>query len=278
MSRILIAGCGYVGSRLAEILRDAGEQVIGLRRNVGDLPPGIERLTADLQDPTSLATLPTALDHVVYAAAADDGSDAAYRAAYGIGIANLLTALASQRITPRRVYFTSSTGVFPQDDGSWVDETTFVDVPGRVDRVREGERIVASSSFANTIVRFGGIYGPGRTRLIDSVRGGTIRYRLEPPQWTNRIHREDCARVLAHLIAMERPEGLYVAVDDQPVAQHAVVEWLAKRLGVRIPPASTLETVGQGKRCRNTRLVTTGFRFRFPSYREGYADVLSSES
>jgi nucleoside-diphosphate-sugar epimerase len=122
--RVLIAGCGYVGTALGLRLSAVGHRVWGLRRHPGELPSPIEPLAADLADPSSLAVLPRDLDWVVYAAAAGGFSDERYRAAYVDGPRHLLSALAATGIAPRRLVFTSSTGVYAQSGGEQVDETS----------------------------------------------------------------------------------------------------------------------------------------------------------
>ena len=137
-------------------------------------------------------------------------------------------------------------------------------------------------------MRFGGIYGPGRTRLIDSVREGSATCPAGPPLYTNRIHRDDCARVLEHLLFLDDPAPLYIAVDDEPAPLDDVLDWLAQRLGVA-PPLRTDQAISKpgaeqradpalrmraSKRCSNARLRASGFQFRYPTYREGYAALL----
>lgn len=276
MARVMIAGCGYVGNRLGELLAAHGDHVFGLRRDVSRLAAGISPIAADLLDRASLRGLPRDLDSVVYAAAANDSSDDAYRAAYVDGLRNLLIALCEQDQAPRRVVFTSSTGVFPQNDGSWVDEDTPVDVAGRVDRVREGERLLATFPFASIVVRFGGIYGPERTRFLRSIAEGRLAVAEHPPKFTNRIHRDDCAGVIAHLLSLAEPKPLYVAVDDEPAPLFEVANWLAARLHVSLPIPEEPVRGPEGKRCSNRRLRDSGYVFRFPSFREGYADLLAA--
>jgi nucleoside-diphosphate-sugar epimerase len=290
--RVLIAGCGYVGSRLAERLRDRGHEVIGLRRDVARLPPGIVPACADLAAPASLAAveLPGAIDAVVYAAAAGAPDDAAYRRAYVDGPRNLLAELESRGQRPQRVIYTSSTGVYPQDEGQVVDETSEVDGDDgrgtpRVDRVREGERVFESFATSHVvgaevvIVRFGGIYGPGRERLVESVRSGTIEYGERPRHFTNRIHREDCAGVLEHLLTLPSPHRLYAAVDDEPAPLDDVVRFLASCLALPVPPPRPSPPAADsppatGKRVANARLRASGYAFTYPTYREGYAAIL----
>src|SRR4030095_16929794 len=124
MANLLIAGCGYVGSALARLRIARGDRVFGLRRNPIDLPPGVEPVSADLAVSRSLADLPRDLDAVVYAAAPRGRDDAFYRITYVDGLRNLLAAVAEQGQTPRRVIFVSSTAVYGQKRGEWVDETS----------------------------------------------------------------------------------------------------------------------------------------------------------
>ena len=171
--RILIAGCGYVGSALGHRLAREGHTVWGLRRDPANLPAGIHPLAADLADPASLEHLPPVLEGVFYTAGADGSTDAAYRKAYVEGIQNLLTALRFQQQEPRRVVFTSSTAVYGQSAGERVDESSPTEprsFAGR--RVLEGERALLGSEFVTSVVRLGGIYGPGRERLVQQVRSG----------------------------------------------------------------------------------------------------------
>lgn len=291
MAAILIAGCGYVGSELACRLVAEGHGVWGLRRRPAGLPAGVRPAAADLTDAASLASLfadprgPRRLDGVVYAAAADRGEEAAYRAAYVDGPARLLVALEAAGERPRRVLFTSSTGVYGQRDGSWVDEESPAEpghFTGRL--LLQGERRLLASRFPATVVRLGGIYGPGRTRLLERVRRGEAACREGPPRWINRIHRDDAAGLLHLLIQLalrdEQLESVYLGVDGDPGEECQVLRWLAARLGVA-PPRTEREPPGaagrgrSNKRCRNDRVRALGYRFRYPSFREGYGALLA---
>jgi nucleoside-diphosphate-sugar epimerase len=279
--RILIAGCGDVGTALALRLADEGHEVWGLKRRPETLPAPIRPLKADLTDPGTLRDLPKA-DYVVYTAAATHHDEDGYRRAYVEGLGNVLDAAQEQGLNPRRVLFTSSTGVYGQDDGSWVDETSATEPARYTGRLMlEAEARLHQSPWPSTVVRLGGIYGPGRLRLVDKVRqGGAL---LPPgPSYTNRIHRDDCAGALAHLVGLDlagrSPASLYVGVDSAATDLKEVLVWLAERLGAPLPTTSNEphgdEPRGAGKRCRNDLLVSTGWRPRYPSYRDGYDAVL----
>ena len=142
----------------------------------------------------------------------------------------------------------------------------------------EGERTVLSSGTRGVVLRLGGIYGPGRTRLVDDVRSGRARLPIDGPNYTNRIHLEDCAGALRHLLLLESPAAIWLGVDHDPADRGEVLVWMADRLGVPRPavddaPAER-KRVGS-KRCRNDRLVRSGYEFRYPTFRGGYASLLS---
>ncbi len=271
---VLIAGCGDVGSRLGQSLSHAGLKVYGLRRNINQLPDGIHGLQADLGNPTSLSDLPTC-DIVVYAVTASDHTEAGYQAAYCDGLRNLLKALPNP---PKHLFFTSSTSVYHQSDDSWVDENSPTEPTGFSGKIMlQAEHIVRHCGFPATVVRFSGIYGPGRNHLLNQVRRGCAAPE-SPTLYSNRIHRDDCADVLKYLIERSLAGHpllpIYLASDDEPTPIHEVSSWLAAQLDVEITDHSARRRAGS-KRCSNRLLRATGFNFRYPSYREGYSAVLA---
>lgn len=278
MSRVLIAGCGDIGSALGARLADAGHEVWGLRRSAAPLPAGVRPLRGDLTRPGDLAGLPGSLDTVLYIATPDTYEDAAYAAAFVRGPENLIDALSSGPDRPRRFLFVSSTGVYAQDDGQWVDETSPTlprSFSGR--RLLEGERLVLGGPIPATVVRFGGIYGRSEGRLVRRVREGAT-CRESPPRYTNRIHRDDCVAVLQHLMDLADPAEIYLGVDCEPAPECVVMDWLAGELGLPRPARAEAagDARGGNKRCGNARLVATGYRFAYPTFREGYRASLTA--
>jgi nucleoside-diphosphate-sugar epimerase len=276
--RILIAGCGDVGCRLGHRLVAVGHDVWGLRRNPVDLPEGLEPLVADLARPETLTALPPRLDAVVYTAAADRRSDDAYRRAYVDGVENLLTALEGQKPPPGRILFTSSTAVYCQTGGEWVDEDSVTRPSGYSGRrVLEGEERFRRGRIPAVVLRLGGIYGPGRIRLLERVASGEAVCPEGPPVYTNRIHSDDAAGALFHLLELNAPDSVYVGVDHEPADLCQVLRFLARRLGVDPPrsvPGAESERRGGSKRCSSRRLRESGYRFVYPSYREGYEALI----
>lgn len=270
MERVLIAGCGDVGCALAGRLTARGVEVWGLRRTIAALPPGVRGLAADLSDPAGWPSLPTKLDAVVYSAAPDGRDEASYRAVYVEGLGHLLERLAGERL--HRVIFTSSTGVYGQDAGEVVDESSPTEPTAFTGRcLLEAEAVPQTAPWPAVVVRLGGIYGPGRTRLLEAARRG------EPgsPTFSNRIHRDDCAGILDHLLDLDRPEPLYLGVDSEPAPRSEVIAWLRARMGLPALPEAPTGDLVAGKRCSNQRLLASGYRLLYPSFREGYGALLA---
>lgn len=279
MSTVLIAGCGDVGIRLASLLISEGHVVWGLRRDVTKLPMSVQGIAADLRNSDSLR-LPCSFQYVIFLPSADVRSDSEYHDLYVAGVRHLYSALGKESEGPCRVFYVSSTSVYGQNDGQWVDElsparpTNFT---GR--RLLEGEGAAASGDYPCTVVRFAGIYGPGRTRLVERIRVGTT-CQVDPPIYTNRIYSDDCARVLVHLMNLPQPEKLYIGVDEEPTPQCVVMNWIAGQLGVA-PPRPIFAGKDEenrlnsgNKRCSNRRLKGSGFKYLYPTFKDGYAEIL----
>lgn len=275
----LIIGCGDIGTTLGRELLDAGHRVVGVRRNATALEgSGVEPLALDINDEQALDKLPDA-DIVVYIVSADRFEESAYQNAYLVGLGNLLHEFERRDTAPKRIFFVSSTSVYAQQDGEIVDEESPTEPHGFAGQlVHQAERKLLQHDLPGSVVRFSGIYGPGRDRLIRQVGEGRMAPSA-PPMYTNRIHRDDCAGVLAHLIGLtlaDKPvDDIYLATDCEPAPLHEVMSWLAGKL-----KAETTDTIQSplrrrsSKRCDNTRLQESGYQFRYPTYREGYAQVL----
>ncbi len=282
MPTLLIAGCGDVGSRLGTQLHAAGWQVYGLRRSVAALPEGIIPVAGDLNAADCPAQWPHGpLDYLVYAAAATDHDEAGYRRAYVDGLRNTLGWLEERGQSPKRLIFVSSSGVYAQDGGVWVDEQSPAE-PTRFSGsvMLEAEDVARNSGIPATVVRLTGIYGPGREWLLKQVRMG-YRVVSEPPLYANRLHADDCAGLLAFLLQADvtgKPlDDLYIGVDDAPAPLHEVVAWLRDYMGVtEWADESTVRRAGS-KRCSNARARALGWVPRYPTFREGYAAVLAGQ-
>jgi len=192
----------------------------------------------------------------------------------------LARAMALASSVPKLVIWVSSTSVYGHCNGDWVNEqspTTAQSFSGKL--LLEAEQQITALPCPTVIVRFSGIYGPGRTRMLDQIIAGKGRP-AQPEQWSNRIYSEDCAGVLAHFVrafdAGRELENLYIATDCAPVTQHELRIWLAQQLEVELED----EIVEQKaiRRCSNQRLLDSGYQFVYPSYKEGYQSLIEARS
>ena len=280
---ILIAGCGYVGCELARLLQTSERFAVwGLRRSFEKLPTGlVHPIAGDLSKLEELGKWPNSIDYVAYTAGSTAFNEDNYRKTYISGLRNVITRLQADGYQPKRILFTSSTSVYHQKDGEIVDEnspTLPESFAGKV--LLEAENIILKSSFPATCIRLSGIYGPDRLRLINQVKAGK-GCPSEPVLYANRIHRDDCAGILAHLIKRDlnkQPvDSVYLGVDHLSVPLHDVLHWLADQLHVDNLDDTQLPSYRvSNKRCVNKKITDTGYTFKYSDYKVGYASLLQN--
>jgi nucleoside-diphosphate-sugar epimerase len=274
--RVLIAGCGDVGNVLAVSLLQDGHVVYGLKRDTSSLPGGVLPIRADLTHPDTLTELPKEIDQLVFMPTPARRDQAAYEAIFVQGLRNLWDGL---KQAPLRTLVVSSTAVYGESSGGIVNEESVANPTGFNGKVLlEMESVAGTYTDKLVVVRISGIYGPGRERLIRMAASSDLKVQQSPPFFTNRIHRDDAAAALKHLMEIEEPEALYVATDDLPAPRFEVVEWLAKAQGKSAPIGLNDEGAGYGKRVDNQRLRDSGFELMYPDYRSGYGSVLGQLS
>ncbi|MEM9529577.1 MAG: SDR family NAD(P)-dependent oxidoreductase [Pseudomonadota bacterium] len=266
-SATLFAGLGRLGARAAALRRAAGGEVVGLNRS-GTARSGIPALAADLTRALPEPLPPVRAVVITLAPPARDAN--VYRQTYVDGVRHLLAALPQ---SARRVIYVSSTVVYGEDRGGWIDLETAAD--GKSERARvqlEAERLVADAAPETCALRLGGIYGPGRDALIRRVKDAKP-VQQRPPLYTNRVHELDAARLINHLLDLEEVPPVVLGVDHEPAPVYDVSAWLAAQLGAA-PPAGKAGSTS-GKRIRNTATLKSGFTFTYPDYRAGYGALIS---
>jgi nucleoside-diphosphate-sugar epimerase len=289
--RVAVLGAGYVGLELCRRLAPDHE-VTGVRRSDAGIAAveatGASAVRADVTDETELSVVPDP-DAVVFAASSGGrGADAA-REVYVEGLETVVEHFAARPSPPDRLVYTSSTSVYGDHDGDWVDESTPLDpVTEKTEVLVEAERVAREVApehgIDGTVVRFAGLYGPERYRLERYVEGPVTEGYL------NMLHRDDAAGVLAFALAENPDDEVLLAVDDEPVDRWALADWLAEQCGVEVPEKRTVEErldeddlstaaerrVRTSKRCSNDRLHELGYEFAFPTYREGYRAAIEA--
>lgn len=286
---LVIFGCGYVGSAVAGAAVAGGARVTALTRNAAKAQllreQGIEAVVADLASEAWHAAVPARPDFVLNAVSSGGGGVEGYQHSYVDGMDSILRWARSRGAAGTMVY-TSSTSVYPQGGGVVVDEAASVDGGEAGERPRllrtAEQRLMAGGGDVCArwfILRLAGIYGPGRTHLVEQVRAGEASGRGE--NHLNLIHRDDAAAAIAACFGAEpavRNEVFNVA-DDAPAPKAEVVAWLAQRLGVDAPkftgePAGGRKAVTPDRMISNRKIVTTlGWRPAYRSYRDGYGKM-----
>ncbi len=275
--QVLIVGCGDIGRRLAQCLPQDKYEVTGLRRNPPEELPFLRYQACDVTNASEFGeVLRQDFAVIVISMTPSERSDAGYQRAYVQTCQNLVNELRIQSLKPRLLIFVSSSAVYGQMDGTWVDESSLTEPEGYSGkRLLEAEEAIQNSGYPNTIVRFSGIYGPNRNRLIEQVRQ---RKASSSAHITNRIHADDCAGSLAHLIELNRNgqnlQSIYLATDSAPVAMVEVVTWLAQQMDIADFLSNEATNERGNKRCSNQRLLDAGYVFHYPSFKDGYAELL----
>ncbi len=289
--RVLVVGCGYVGWPLALELARRGHTTFGLRRSPDKLiaPPAtpnlVTLLAADITQPASLETLPRNFDWVVNCVASGGGDATDYRRLYLGGMRNLIHWLDPQPRQPPRILYTSSTGVYGQNDGSEVDEASVTAPTTATAKILlETEQALLSAAsakhFAAVVLRVAGIYGPERGYLLKQFLQNEARIESDGGRTLNMIHRTDLIHTIITALETARAGTIYNVVDDAPVSQLEFFRWLSCQLHRPLPPTMPGTTAGRkrgltNKRVANRKLKTElGVKLIYPSYREGYADLI----
>ena len=286
MPVLLSIGHGYSASALGRLLRDRGWRVIGTTRSAEKAARlSSEGVEARVWPGTDLTDDLAASTHLLSSVAPAAGGDPVV-GALGEAIAATAPQLAWAGCL-------STTGVYGDHAGGWVDETTpltpsTVRGQARVEAEAAWRALAARSGLPLHIFRLAGIYGPGRGPF-EKVRDGTARRIVKPGQVFSRIHVDDIAQVLAASMARPNPGAVYNLCDDDPAPPEDVLAYAAELLGLPPPPEVPYDQAemsemarsfyAESKRVRNDRIKTElGVRLQYPDYRAGLDALLAAEA
>ncbi|HEY2785683.1 MAG TPA: NAD-dependent epimerase/dehydratase family protein [Fimbriiglobus sp.] len=267
----IVIGCGYLGMRVAAAWQTGGRRVHALTRGREGLfsKAGIVPILGDVTDPSSLTGLPS-VETVIYAVGLDRSVGKPMRAVYIDGLANVLDSLP----TPARFLHVSSSSVYGQSAGEWVTEespTEPTEESGKV--VLEAERLLTARMPTAVILRFAGIYGPGRLLREKAIRAGEPLVG-DAEKWLNLIHVDDGVRAVLAAETRAVPGEIYNVADGEPVSRRDFYSELARVLSA--PPARF--EPGQNARGESHRRVSNGkarnrlgFALAYPNYQAGLA-------
>lgn len=278
MKTMLSLGHGYTAATLARHLLPLGWRIIGTTRHADRVDALRATGVEPLLWPGDLTAALADASHILLSAAPDAAGDPFLQAAG----ASLRAA------RPQWLGYLSTTAVYGNRDGAWVDEDTAVtpQSPRATQRVLAEEQWLASGLPAH-IFRLAGIYGPGRGPF-EKVREGTARRIIKPDQVFSRIHVEDIALTLYASMLRPNPGRIYNVCDDDPAPPEDVLSFAAYLLGLPEPPAVPYDTAdltpmarsfyGESKRVRNDRIkAELGVQLRHPTYREGLKALLKDQ-
>jgi len=277
---VVIIGCGFLGEAAAALFSARGASVLGLVRSPESQAAlagaSFETARCDVSDDSSVETLAPRLRGVplaIHAVSAGGGGEAAYAALYRDGLQKILTSW-----QPRRVIFVSSTSVYGQDDGSWISEESLAEPARETSRILlEAERIALEAG--GIAARLSGIYGPGRSYLLQNFLSGEAVLENGGGRWINQIHRDDGAAAIVQLGDPVVSPGVYNVTDDSPATQRELYGWMANFFGRALPPEGpsglSLRRGVTSKRISNAKMRGIGWAPAYPSYRDALPRLAS---
>ena len=282
----LILGCGYLGSEVARRLLASGAAVDALTRNVQQAESlramGVSRVIQARLDTTDWHEQAEGhYDGVLDCVSSAGGGMEGYRASYVGGMQSVVAWSKSRENALPLFLYTGSTGVYAQNDGSWVDEQAATsDQTERGAILCEAEQLIQTKLHAarRVILRLAGIYGPGRTYFIDQVREGqAIRGRAQ--NYLNLIHRDDAASAILKCSQTRQPHGLYNLSDNHPATREDIAAWVAEKYDLPCPAfddsQTTRRNVPNRRICSNAIQQELGWVPAYPSYQHGFSSLMS---
>ena len=274
---LLILGCGDIGTRVGLSLIQQGWRVSAVRRQPHLLPDCFERLGLDITDEGRLADLaPWAPDYVLVTPTPLTYDPAGYQA----GFADVAASLSSQDWINRcrRVIWVSSTRVYREANGGWVDEHAALNVAEPQAAAMVAAEAIMRRGCTATIIRPAGVYGDPEGMLMRRVKaeeGGSTA-----ATFGNRIHRDDLSRLIVHCLLRDHSGDsvppTVVAADHDPTPTHEIEDWLAAQLGLTLRRPAEGGVIRANRRCANTLLAQVGFTLTYPTWREGYEAALAA--
>ncbi len=282
MSRILIAGCGFLGEAAAFQLQGKGMEVAAMVATPESAAllrhKGLSCCSLDLSSPEELSDFAKSngpFDLWIHCASSGGGGEDAYRKIYLEGARNLLHFLPSSR-----PIFIGSTSIYAQTGGEWVDEESCTEPDRATGRILlEAEKLVLNAG--GIVARLAGIYGPGRSVQLRKFLSGEARIEGEGTRWINQIHRDDGASAIVHLASTKGSQGIYNVSDLHPWQQIDFFTELSKRLALPLPPPGIPNLHRKrgwtNKRVSSQKIQALGWKPLFPDYFDALPELLPAD-
>lgn len=276
--KLLIIGCGSLGERLAGQFSAQELAIVGVRRKPPVASPlNIDYRAVDIEDHQALATVCSmAPDYVLITLTPATYSPKGYVEAYVDNSQKILMALQASGVSPQRVFYVSSTRVYSQQNAEWVTEASpMVASSPQAQALIDAEQLWLGSDYPVTVLRPSGLYDETSQRLLLNL-DATMATTGE--QYTNRIHRHDAARAIAHLVRRDQTgqplDNSYILSDLMPVTDVSLRNYLCVLTGRKPCSGLVHQPLVSGKQLSAKRLSDTGFTWVYPTYKEGYGEVV----
>ncbi|MGM0526435.1 MAG: SDR family oxidoreductase, partial [Pseudomonadota bacterium] len=270
-------GYGDIARRAARLLVAKGHRLSGLCRHPENKPAeqGVELIAADAGNEQDLKAVLHGHEYgaIIVTLTPSEYNQEGYRNGYVVPCRHLQQVINGLDYSPYVIYV-SSTGVYGQREGEWIDEDSRTEPDSDSGRMLlQAERLIHDLPVPTTILRCSGIYGPGRDFMLRQLKQQKVTLR---DSWSNRIHQHDVARFIEFIIENpEKRDSLYLLNDDAPTKQYEVYQWLAHQLAVEISSEIQPGPGPRGsKRCNNSKLKSTGFQLQYPTFKNGYGEML----
>lgn len=272
MKKYLIIGQGAIGSQVSNELARNGLKVTGNargKRNQYDLMDSVEYIQSDARK----LVIDQLIDftHIVIIVSPDRYCSEGYADSY-LAVARHISKFNVVLTKLQRLVFISSTGVYGQSDGTWIDELTEPKIPTMegAQIILQAETLLQQAYDKLIIIRPSGIYGQQRLMRIKKAQE-SLKQPISDNAWTNRIMDTDLVHIICQVLQTEQPKRVYLATDYQPVTSYELMVWLCRELNTQIPD-SIEDSPITGKRVHSNIPLSW---LKFPDWKKGYQDILS---
>ncbi len=273
--KLLVIGCGKLGQKLGLLAKKTPLDLLGFKRKkITSTNIRIEQ--QDIFDKSFFDKVKIhSPDFILYSLSADEQSEKSYRRNYVEGLKQVIKSIKYIN-NFQHLFFVSSTSVYGDNNDQFIDEfseTSPKNFRGTI--LLEAENLLNTVKFNSTILRLSGIYGSGRNYMIKLSQDAESWPKVD--RWTNRINEDDAANFIIFLLNQclqgEIPEKLYLLTDKEPVTLFRLLNWIRQNLNLKNKINITSDPI-LGKRLRSSIIPSLKFEYKYPTYKQGYKELI----
>lgn len=273
--KLLVIGCGKLGQKLGLLAKKTPLDLLGFKRKkITSTNIRIEQ--QDIFDKSFFDKVKIhSPDFILYSLSADEQSEKSYRRNYVEGLKQVIKSIKYIN-NFQHLFFVSSTSVYGDNNDQFIDEfseTSPKNFRGTI--LLEAENLLNTVKFNSTILRLSGIYGSGRNYMIKLSQDAESWPKVD--RWTNRINEDDAANFIIFLLNQclqgEIPEKLYLLTDKEAVTLFRLLNWIRQNLNLKNKINITSDPI-LGKRLRSSIIPSLKFEYKYPTYKQGYKELI----